>query len=63
VDDKTKVLLLAAVTLLASAGLIGGARAALTSVGERVKGGAQNLAVLSAFFVVLFLTARAVLEL
>ncbi len=62
-DDKTKVLLLAAVALLASAGLIGGARAALSNVGDRLKGSAQNLVVLGGFFVVLFLAARAVLEL
>lgn len=63
VDDKTKVLLLAAVAVLASAGLIGGVRASLSSLGERVKARAQELALLGGFLFVVFLAARAVLEL
>lgn len=63
IDDNTKTLVLAAVALLASAGLVGAGRAAVSSFNERMREGATNLVTLAGFWLVIFFAARAVLEL
>jgi len=63
IDDSTKTLLLAAVALLVSVGAIAGGRAAVSTLQERLKNGAQSLVLVGGFFVAVFLAARAVLEL
>jgi hypothetical protein len=66
IDGNTKVLLLGAVGLLAGAGVIGAARAAVQSLEEKIVGAgevAKKLLINGGFWVVVFLAARAVLEL
>lgn len=62
IDDKTKVLLLAAVAVLAGAGLIAGGRAMVSSVQESVRDNVQKAVVFAGFWIVVFFAARAVLE-
>jgi hypothetical protein len=54
---------LAAVALLASAGLVGAGRAAVSSFNERMRENATRLVTLGGFWLVIFFVARAVLEL
>ncbi|KAI8466555.1 MAG: hypothetical protein J3K34DRAFT_433278 [Monoraphidium minutum] len=63
IDDNTKVLLLAAVGLMGAAGLVAVGRATASSLQERAAENAKQIALLGAFWVVVFLAARAVLEL
>lgn len=63
IDDNTKTLIIAALALLGSAGAVGAARAAISSFNERMREGATNLVTIGAFGIVLFIAARAVLEL
>lgn len=65
IDDTTKTLLLAAVAILGTAGVIGGARAALKSMQDKLREGsetAQRVLVSAGFFLAVFLAARAILE-
>lgn len=63
IDDKTKTLLLAAIAVLGATGAIASGRAAISTLQDRLKDGAQNLVLTAAFFFALFIAARAVLEL
>lgn len=63
IDDNTKTLIIAALALLGSAGMVGAARAAIGSFNERMREGATNLVTIGVFGIVLFIAARAVLEL
>lgn len=63
VDDNTKVLLLTAVGLLGAAGVVFAGRSFVSSVQERAAESASKLALLGGFWLVVFLAARAVLEL
>lgn len=63
IDDNTKTLLLVGLGLLGVAGLFGAGRAAVSSLSERFASGAQKLVLLGAFWLVVLVTARAVLEL
>ncbi|GBF96556.1 hypothetical protein Rsub_09139 [Raphidocelis subcapitata] len=63
IDESTKTLLLVALGALGVAGLLGAGRAAASTLSERFASGAQRLVLLGAFWVVVFIAARAVLEL
>jgi hypothetical protein len=63
IDDNTKTLLLVALGLLGAAGLLGAGRAAVSSLSQRLASGAQKLVLLGAFWIAVFLAARAILEL
>lgn len=70
IDDNTKMLLLAAIAVLASAGVLAGTRAVVSSLNERLRdatgqaaGQAQRLVITGLFGIITFFAARAVLEL
>lgn len=65
IDETTKKLLLVAVGLIGAAGAVGAVRGAFQALRDRLAAGAegaQRLAVSAAFFAVVFVAARAILE-
>lgn len=66
IDDKTKTLLLAAVALLGVVGTVAGGKALVSSLQSRISTAQENvqkLVIVGAFWLVVFIAARAVLEL
>lgn len=66
IDDNTKMLLLAAIAVLASAGVLAGTRALIESLNDRLRtasGQAQRIVITGLFGIITFFAARAVLEL
>lgn len=61
IDDNTKTLLLVALVLLGTAGALGGARAAVSGLQQRVRQGAERLLTVTGFWVATLLVAAAVL--
>ncbi|EFN54801.1 hypothetical protein CHLNCDRAFT_52757 [Chlorella variabilis] len=61
-DEKTKVFLTAAIFLTGVIGTVAGAQVLLDTMASKIRSGASKIAVLGAFWVVVFLAAKVVLE-
>jgi hypothetical protein len=61
-DDKTRLALTAAILLVGVIGTVSGAQLLIDSMASKIRAGASKLAILGAFWLVVFLAAKLVLE-